>query len=135
MVLFLILMSSLSLGGRRYFKTNCSACHQVTGAGIPGVFPPLDASAYVTGDNLDRLASIMIYGLVGPIKVNGQQYNSAMAGLGATLKDEELAKIATYIRGAWSNKAGEVEPSVFAAMRTKWGARGPFAITELGEEG
>jgi mono/diheme cytochrome c family protein len=112
----------------------CGACHQMNGQGIPGAFPPLDNSKYVTSDNVDRLASIMLYGLIGPIKVNGVQYNSAMAGLGGTQSDEELAAIATYIRSAWSNKAVEVEPSVFSAMREKWGSRGPFNIQELGEE-
>jgi len=115
------------------YQQDCSACHQVTGQGIPGAFPPLDGSVYVTSDNVERMASIMIYGLAGPIKVKGVQYNSAMAGLGSQ-SDENLAKIATYVRSNWSNKAGEVKPDVFASMRKKWGTRGPFNITELGEE-
>jgi mono/diheme cytochrome c family protein len=76
----------------------------------------------------------MLYGLMGPIHVNGNLYNNVMAPLGGTLKDDELAAIATYIRGAWSNKAAPVGPEVFAAQRTKWGARGMFQIAELGEE-
>ena len=90
-------------------------------------------SFVITGDNLERLSAIMIYGLVGPIKVNGVTYNSAMAPLG-NLRDEELAGIATYIRANWSNQAGEVGPEVFAATRTKYGTRGQFKISELGEE-
>ena len=119
--------------GASLYAKNCAACHQATGQGIPSVFPPLDASSYVTGDDVGRLAAIMIYGLMGPINVNGTTYNSVMAPLG-TLGDDELAAIATYVRSAWSNEAGPVEASVFAETRTKWGARSMFQISELGEE-
>ena len=121
------------LSSKELYEQVCSACHQVTGQGIPGAFPPLDGSAYVTSDKIERMASIMVYGLVGPIKVKGVEYNSAMAGLGSQ-SNEDLAKIASYVRSSWSNKAGEVKPEVFAAVREKWGTRGPFNIKELGEE-
>lgn len=120
-------------GAALYMKT-CMACHQMTGQGIPGAFPPLANSPYVTGDNVDRLAAIMLYGLMGPIKVNGVQYNSVMAPW-AQLKDEELAAIATYVRSSWGNSASAVTADVFAAARTKHGTRAAFSITELGEEG
>jgi len=127
-------MPGEEVDGATLFAKNCSVCHQISGKGTPGAFPPLDGSSYVTSDNVDRMASIMIYGLSGPIKVSGVEFNSAMAPLGKTLNDEELAKIATYIRSAWSNKAGEVKSNTFAEARKKWGERGMFNITELGEE-
>ena len=80
------------------------------------------------------MASIKQYGHSVPINVLGTTYQSAMAPLGAQFKDEELAAIATHVRTSWSNKAGPVDAKVFAAMRQKWGSRGPFAIAELGEE-
>ncbi len=120
--------------GQKLFAENCAVCHQATGAGVPTVFPPLDASAYVTGDKTDRLASILLYGLTGPITVNGTVYNNNMVAFGGRFSDEELAAVATYIRGAWSNKAAAVEPAVFAAARKKWGDRAQFQISELGEE-
>lgn len=122
-----------ALDGAKLFATNCSACHQITGQGVPGAFPPLDGSEYVISDKVDRMAAIMVYGLMGPITVKGQSYSSAMAPLGQ-LKDEELAAIATYVRGAWSNKAAAVEANVFADVRKKWAQRGPFTIEELGAE-
>lgn len=121
------------LDGEALYATNCSACHQITGQGVPGAFPPLVGSPYVTGDKTDRMAAIMIYGLMGPINVMGTTYNSAMAPLGA-LPDEELAAIATYIRSAWGNSAGPVGPEVFKEARAKWGTRSMFQISELGEE-
>jgi mono/diheme cytochrome c family protein len=122
------------LDGSSLFATHCAACHQVSGQGLPGVFPPLAGSSYVTSDNVERLAAIMIYGLMGPIKVNGVEYNSVMAGLGATLSDEELSAIAGYIRNEWGNSADPVPPEVYAETREKYGSRGPFTIEELGAE-
>ena len=122
-----------ALDGEALFVKNCSACHQVTGKGVPGAFPPLDGSPSVNSDNKERMATIMIYGLMGEIPVMGTMYNSVMAPLGA-LPDEELAAIATYVRGAWSNKAGPVEAAVFTEVRSKQGSRGPCNINELGAE-
>lgn len=121
------------IDGEKLYNANCAACHQAGGTGVPGAFPPLAASPYVTGDNVERLAAIMIYGLQGPIKVLGQEYNGVMAPLGR-LKDDELAGIATYIRSAWSNGAGEVSSDIFSASRAKYGTRGMFNIEELGAE-
>jgi len=119
--------------GEALFVQNCAACHQASGAGIPGAFPPLAKSPYVTSDNTERMASIMIYGLSGPIKVLGNDYSGVMAPLGH-LKDQELAAIATYVRSAWGNSAEPVAAEVFTNARTKWGSRSMFTIQELGEE-
>ena len=127
-------LAKADLSGEELYLKNCSACHQVTGAGIPGVFPPLVNSPYVLSDNTERMASIMLYGLAGPIHVLGTQYVSAMAPLGAVMTDEELSKTANYVRSSWGNKAPAIPPSVYAEMRKKWGTRGPFNIQELGEE-
>jgi mono/diheme cytochrome c family protein len=126
--------SDEGINGEAVYLANCAACHQSTGTGIPGAFPPLVKSPYVVGDNVERMASIMLYGLQGPINVLGTQYNNIMLPLGGTLTDEQLAAVATYVRSAWGNSAGPVGPEVFAKMRTKWGTRGQFQIAELGEE-
>ena len=119
--------------GKALYAGNCAACHQATGAGVPTAFPPLAGSPYVTGANVDRLASIMLYGLTGEIKVNGNAFNGVMLPQGH-LKDEELAAIAGYIRTNWGNSASPIEPAVFQKMREKWGTRAQFKIEELGVE-
>lgn len=119
--------------GEKLFAKNCVACHQVNGQGVPGAFPPLDGSSYVAGDP-SRVAAIVVYGLMGPITVKGTVYNSVMAPLGGAMNDEEIAAVITYVRSAWSNKAESVNASVVAEVRSKWGTRGLFNITELGED-
>src|SRR3546814_12604452 len=36
--------------GEALFASNCAACHQANGAGIPNLFPPLDGSEWVALD-------------------------------------------------------------------------------------
>ena len=63
--------------GKGFYMTTCVACHQPTGAGLPGVFPPFDGSEYVVGD-ARRLVAIVIKGLNGPITVKGTKYPGAI---------------------------------------------------------
>lgn len=120
--------------GQEIYTRICIACHQANGQGVPGAFPPLDGSPYVTGPNVERMASIMLYGLMGPINVKGATFNSVMTPQADALSDAELAAVASFIRSSWSNKASAIEPAVFTKMRQKYGKRASFTIQELGEE-
>lgn len=94
----------------------CFSCHQPNGMGLPGAFPPLAGSEWLDGDT-DRLIKIVLKGLIGPIEVSGQSYNSAMAPLESLLKDEEIADVLTYVRNSWGNEGPEVLPDQVAAVR------------------
>jgi len=120
--------------GAEIYSRTCAACHQANGQGVPGAFPPLDGSPYVNSPNVERMAAIMLYGLMGPITVHGTTYNGVMLPQGGVLKDDELAAVASYVRSSWSNKSSPFEPSVFAKMREKYGQRAQFTIQELGAE-
>lgn len=82
--------------GKKQYAT-CQACHQPDGNGQIGVFPPLRNSEYVA-EGTERLSVALLHGVSGPIKVNGNTYNSAMQGWGAQLDDQKLAQVMTYIR-------------------------------------
>jgi len=127
-----LLPSGAGPDGKALYGKVCAACHQLNGQGLPGAFPPLVNSSYVTSDKIERLAAIMIYGLQGPIKVNGVEYNGVMTAQINVLNEAELAAVATYIRQAWGNNASPVEESIFIATRKKYGDRGMFTIEELG---
>lgn len=103
--------------GKKIFGANCATCHQPTGVGIPGQYPPLAGSEYVLGGT-KRLASILLKGLEGPISVKGQQFGSAvMQPWDKTLTDAKIADVLTYIRSAWGNTAPPVTPQGIAARR------------------
>ncbi|HET8986552.1 MAG TPA: cytochrome c, partial [Trueperaceae bacterium] len=92
-------------GGKALFDANCVACHQVTGAGIPAVFPPLrgHAPALVTVEGGRRyLVDVVLFGLSGRIVVEGHQYDGIMPPWGH-LSDSQLADVLNYVVTAWDN--------------------------------
>jgi len=113
-----------SANGKQLFTANCVACHQATGKGLPGVFPPLDGSEWVAGDER-TVANILLHGITGEITVMGNSFKGAMPAF-AQLSDAELAAVATYIRGEWSNKAGAIKPELFEAERKAGTRTAPF---------
>ena len=107
--------------GKAVFAAQCVACHQATGKGLPGVFPPLDGSEWVQGD-ARTLANILLHGITGEISVAGTNYNGAMPAF-AQLSDAELAAVATHIRSTWSNKADALPSTLFEQERKAGSAR------------
>ena len=101
--------------GQVLFAGTCSTCHQANGAGMPGVFPPLAKSDYIAADP-KRVPQIILHGLQGPVKVNGQDYNSLMPPM-SQLTDDEVANIATYVLNSWGNPGGHVSKAEAAEIR------------------
>lgn len=113
----------------------CFTCHQPTGLGLPGQFPPLVDSDWVLGDK-DRLIKISLFGLMGEIEVNGVKYNGAMPPPGlppGSLSDQQVADVLTYIRNAWGNSASSVSPSEVAAVRASIKGRAPMQMWTAAE--
>ncbi len=110
--------------GKGLFTAHCVACHQATGKGLPGVFPPLDGSEWVHGDER-VLVNILLHGVQGDIEVAGTNYNGAMPAF-TQLSDSELAAVATYIRSSWSNTSDEVKAEVFERERQASKRTTPF---------
>ncbi|MEY3948754.1 MAG: hypothetical protein RJB43_109 [Verrucomicrobiota bacterium] len=116
--------------GATLFLANCAACHQATGLGVPGAFPPLVKSVWVTGSE-DRLIKAILAGLAGEIEVNGVKYNGNMPNIGAGLKDAQVAHIATYVRQAWGNTAEPVMDTKVAEVRKAIGNRAQYNPADL----
>ncbi|MGH8829592.1 MAG: c-type cytochrome [Polaromonas sp.] len=110
--------------GKQVFTANCVACHQASGKGLPGVFPPLDGSEWVTGDER-TVANILLHGVIGEMTVMGNSFKGAMPAF-QQLSDAELAAVASYIRAEWSNKAGAIKPELFEAERKASTRTTPF---------
>jgi mono/diheme cytochrome c family protein len=116
--------------GEKLFAIQCASCHQVTGLGQPGVYPPLAGSEWVAGDE-SRIIKIILAGLVGEIQVKGATYNNNMPNIGAGLKDSQVANIATYVRQAWGNTAAPIMDTKVAEIRKSIGARGQYSPKEV----
>lgn len=98
---------AVTANGKSVYAGKCAACHQATGKGLPGVFPPLDGSEWVTTDNIDIPLQIVLHGIKGSIMVNGTKYSGAMPAFASNLSDDEAAAVVNYIRTSWSNSATE----------------------------
>lgn len=114
-----------AVDGKQLYAAQCVACHQASGQGLAGVFPPLDASEWVIGD--ERIvANILLHGIVGEITVAGTAYKGNMPPF-KQLGDAELAAVATHVRSAWSNKAPAIKPELIAQERKANTRTAPFA--------
>ncbi len=117
--------------GAEIYQTRCLSCHQANGGGVPGVFPPLTGTEWVTGDE-GVLIRIILNGMTGELEVNGMVYTGAMPPWGSFLTDEEMADLLTYIRTEWSNDASDVTPEMVAEVREAVADRAePWTVAEL----
>ena len=105
--------------GEEVYNSTCSGCHQSSGMGLPGSYPPLvegatfNAAAYVTQPLVER--GVFKNGKIqlAPIEdhidivINGIP-NSRMFAFGERLDDAEIAAVVTYERNAWGNDSGDV---------------------------
>ena len=104
-----------AVDGKQLFGAKCAACHQASGLGVAGVFPPLAGAEWVLGDE-KVLASILLHGVEGELVVKGNTYKGVMPAFG-TLADEEIAAVLTYIRSDWGNQAAPVAAATVKAQR------------------
>ncbi|WZN40981.1 c-type cytochrome [Chitinophaga pollutisoli] len=124
--------------GNLLFKTICQTCHGADGEGIQSLAPPLNHSELVTGKK-ERLIAIVLYGLTGPVQVNGKLYkspeiNGDMPGIASNdeFSDSDIAQLMSFIRNAWSNKAEKVTEREVQAVRKQYkGRQKSFTMEEL----
>jgi mono/diheme cytochrome c family protein len=106
--------------GKQVYGANCANCHQSSGEGQPGSYPPLAGSEYVNGD-VNELYAIMLHGLQGPLTVKGGAYGSMqMPGWSTSLNDDKIAGVMTYIRASWGNTSPAVKTEDVSAARAKF---------------
>ena len=133
-------VNTYELGQRVFYEEgSCNTCHRDHGQGIPGMYPPLVASEWVTSDP-DRLIKLTLHGLWGPIQVAGRQYEPAggvppMTAVGMFYTDEEIAAVLTYVRNSWGNDASVIKQDDVARIREATRSRKKFySPQELLEE-
>jgi len=129
------LKASIERGKVVYMQT-CIACHQPTGLGIPGAFPPLAGTEYTQGDSR-RMIAMTLKGVNPPLKVKEMTYAVPMPPLPTQfpiLKDDnKLADVINYVRNSFGNKDEKgVTPAMIADVRKEFEARpAPWTEPEL----
>ena len=121
-------MADVMARGEAVYLGNCSACHQPTGLGLPGAFPPLAQSDFLQGNRQDVMQAAL-FGMSGPLTVNGVDYNGVMPSQGF-LSDQELADALTYVFSSWGNTGSAVSVAEVAALRAELGEAGTMVAGE-----
>ena len=120
------------VNGEKLFTAHCAACHQPTGQGVAGTFPPLVGSRWLLNDPTLPIA-IVNDGLSGPVTVDGEEYQGNMPAFGDKLSAEELAAVLSYVRGAWDNDAAAIEPALVKEHRERYGDHDAWSVEALGD--
>jgi len=129
-------MDPLALG-RIQFQAVCVTCHQPTGLGVPGIYPPLAGSEWVKGPP-ERVIRIVVYGLKGSVHVEGKEFSAAampvfgqVSGTMYNWSDDRIAAVLTFVRHEWGNDADPVTGDQVAAVRKSVGDRKEMSEAEL----
>ena len=109
--------------GENIYKNVCQACHQPDGRGQDRTAPSLVGSnlALATPDVPIR---ILLSGKEGTIGL--------MPPLGATMTDDQIASVLTYVRREWGQTGAPVDAAVVAGVRARNAGRTrPWTNSEL----
>ena len=108
--------------GQEVYRNLCIACHQAEGTGLAGLAPPIVGSKWVLGRA----------GLLARIVLNGKESATLMPPLGATLTDQQIADVLTYVRRSWGHQATPVGVSLVREVRgASTGRDRPWTEAEL----
>jgi thiosulfate dehydrogenase len=103
-------------GGLGYVQF-CVDCHRQDGAGVSGVFPPLDQNPTIASADPASLVHIMLTGWkTTSTRTHPRVYT--MPGF-ARLSDKELAEIISFVRSSWGNSAPSVSAAAVRKMRAE----------------
>ncbi len=119
-----------AVDGGVVFAGMCQACHQGSGLGIPGQYPPLAGSDWLVKDHQTPIR-IVLRGLQGEIVVKGARFNNSMPRFFDRLSDEEIAAVLTHVRSSWGNNAPAVTAAQVDSVRRQTANRQPWSSMEL----
>jgi mono/diheme cytochrome c family protein len=108
------LQSSLA-NGKKVYEKNCLTCHQANGGGVPKMNPPLTNAEFVKGDKT-KLIQWVLLGSTEKVPIDGKYYSNNMPAQ-ATLKDQDIADVLTYIRNNFKNKAPQITEATVKNVR------------------
>lgn len=97
--------------GEQLYITNCATCHQQTGKGLPGAFPPLAGSEIVNNDDAKLMIQIILQGY------DARSEFAVMPPFAGQLSDEEIAAIANHERSSWGNNAAPISAEDVSKVR------------------
>ena len=98
--------------GANLYINHCVGCHQSTGRGITGVFPPLAGNGVVLASDSADIVKVVLLG------IPAQSGRIAMPSFAGGMSDQQIAALANYVRASWGNTAApDATSSMVATLR------------------
>jgi mono/diheme cytochrome c family protein len=102
--------------GESIYTENCAACHQPSGAGIPGAYPALMGAPVVAGD-ADTVIKIVVEGPAKVLPADRPKYSGQMPPI-TGLSDAKIAALVTYIRNKFGKGTAAVDENEVTKVKT-----------------
>jgi mono/diheme cytochrome c family protein len=102
--------------GAAIYADECSACHTLSGKGIPNLFPALAGSPATQSTDPTSQIRVVLAGTQSVATARAPTAPS-MPSFGWVLDDREAAAVLTYIRNSWGNAAPAVTTDEVAKRR------------------
>ncbi|UPG92211.1 c-type cytochrome [Luteibacter aegosomaticola] len=102
--------------GAEIYVDNCAACHRTDANGYTRVFPAIAGNPTVLADDPTTLVRLILGGSHLP-STQAAPSPLGMPAFGDRLSDDEVAKLATFVRGNFGNHAGAVDASAVSKVR------------------
>jgi cytochrome c oxidase subunit 2 len=97
-------VAALKEEGEALYSRDCASCHGAEGTS-DGAGPALDGNTKL--GNLDHVV----------LRILGGSPEKGMEAFGKTLRDHDIAAVATFVRNAWNNQYGGVTESDVSRLR------------------
>lgn len=110
------LKTSIARGLTVYAKY-CLSCHQADGSGVPNLNPPLTRTKWTLGSKTVLIQQVL-KGSNGKVEIDGDTFRNTMPPM-ATLTDQQIADVLTYVRNNFGNKASAVTVAEVKTVRAK----------------
>lgn len=94
--------------GSKLYEAHCAGCHGEHGEGTPGIAALAGHRAVRLANPRNVILAIRHGGFLPTTAGNPRPFG--MPPFGHVLGDDDIAAVATYVRGAWGNGAPAVEP-------------------------
>lgn len=118
-------------GGAQTYAQRCAMCHGPDGAGVSGLLPRLKGrAAAIAANRAGRtyLVKAVLFGISGPITVDGKTINGMMPAM-AALGDQEIADTLNFLVSVGNPK--KATAPFTAAEIAKVRAMGPMTAAEV----
>jgi len=108
--------AKISESGQRTYFAVCAGCHGMEGEGLPHVAVPLRTNSSLRLPSPRGFLTPVMHGITEQ-HFPGLERMQAMPGFAATLSDQEIADLATWMRATWGGQGAQISTTEVAQLR------------------